>query len=61
MAESVTKPKGEEFFLDVDFAHIVSSLNANALEDVEWSLSEDGDNHTLTGALKAPATAATAA
>ena len=50
----VTKPKGEEFYLDVDHAQIAAALGL-PIDGVAFELIDAGENHTLTGAPKAGA------
>ena len=48
---SITKPEGEEFTLDGDFAAIAAALSL-PIEDVEFSLVESAEGRTLTGKAK---------
>lgn len=48
---SITKSKGEEFYLDNDFKQIANELGAS-IEQVDFTLVDNGSEHTLSGALK---------
>lgn len=48
---SVTKPLGEEFFLDTDFAGIAEAL-ALEIDLVTFSIEDTETDHTLTGVAK---------
>lgn len=48
---SITKSKGEEFSLDGDFSLIADELGVS-IDDVDYSLTEGEDIHTLMGVLK---------
>lgn len=49
---SITKPHGEEFSLEGDFASIAAELNL-PIEDVEFTIEDSAEGKTLSGKPKA--------
>ena len=49
---SITKPIGEEFFLDSDFAEIAAGLGLE-IDQVEFSIADTETEHSLSGVAKA--------